>query len=111
MKAVVLALVITWAALLPQTAAMAQTAPAQRSEVSVIYVPPKNPPHQPIYEQLKEIRFLGKVREAKRPSMPPPTVQPALVLWLLTIVLTGLPSPSNPKPCPRSLPRRPRTRP
>ena len=46
MKAAVLALVITGAALLLQTVPMAQTAPAERSEVSVIYVPPKNPAHQ-----------------------------------------------------------------
>ena len=32
--------------------------------------------------------------------MPPPTVQPALVLWLLTMVLTGLPSPSKPNTVP-----------
>ena len=37
---------------------------------------------------------------ARRPSMPPPTVQPALVLWLLTMVLTGLPSPSKPNTVP-----------
>ena len=37
---------------------------------------------------------------ARRASMPPPTVQPALVLWLLTMVLTGLPSPSKPNTVP-----------
>jgi hypothetical protein len=70
MKAAVLALVITWAALLPQTAAMAQTARAQRSEVSVIYGPPKDPAHQQIYEQLKEIGFLDKVGEFISPVLP-----------------------------------------
>jgi hypothetical protein len=74
MKAVVLALVITWATLLPQTAAMAQTAPAQRREVNVIYVPPKNPSHQLIYGQLKEIGFLGKVREFLSPVQLPRTL-------------------------------------
>jgi hypothetical protein len=74
MKAVVLAFVITWAALLPQTAAMAQTAPVQRSEVSVIYVPPKNPAHQSIYGQLKQIRFLEKVQEFLSPVQLPRTL-------------------------------------
>jgi hypothetical protein len=41
----------------------AQTVPAQAGRMSVSYVPPKNPAHQPIYEQLKEIRFLEKVQE------------------------------------------------
>src|SRR5260370_38736555 len=36
----------------------------------------------------------------RRPSRPPPIVQPALVLWLLTIVLTGFPSPSKPNTVP-----------
>jgi Putative metallopeptidase len=74
MKAAVLALVITWAALLPQTAAMAQTARAQRSEVSVIYGPPKDPAHQQIYEQLKEIGFLDKVGEFISPVQLPRTL-------------------------------------
>jgi hypothetical protein len=74
MKAAVLALVIICAALLPQTAAMTQTASTQRSEVSVIYVPPKNPAHQPIYEQLNEIGFLEKVREFLSPVRLPRTL-------------------------------------
>jgi hypothetical protein len=45
MKAAVLASVITGAALLPQAATMAQTAPAQGSELSVMYVPPEDPAH------------------------------------------------------------------
>jgi Putative metallopeptidase len=74
MKAAVLALIITGAALLPQTAGMAQTAPSQRGEVSVIYVPPKNPAHRPIYEQLKEIGFLEKMREFLSPIRLPRTL-------------------------------------
>src|SRR5262249_24123311 len=74
MKAALLALVMTWAALLAQTVAMAQSAPAQRNKVSVIYVPPKNPAHQPIYEQLKEIGFLEKVREFLSPVQLPRTL-------------------------------------
>jgi hypothetical protein len=74
MKAAVLALIITGAALLPQTAGMAQTAPSQRGEVSAIYVPPKNPAHRPIYEQLKAIEFLEKVREFLSPIRLPRTL-------------------------------------
>jgi Putative metallopeptidase len=43
-------------------------------ETSVIYVPPENPAHQPIYEQLKEIGFLGKVREFLSPVQLPRTL-------------------------------------
>src|SRR5262245_15769964 len=74
MKAAVLALIITGAALLPQTAGMAQIAPSQPGEVSVIYVPPKNPAHRPIYEQLKEIGFLEKAREFLSPIRLPRTL-------------------------------------
>ena len=62
MKAV-FALVISWIVLAPEIVTTAQTAPAQAGRMSVSYVPPKNPAHQPIYEQLKEIRFLEKVQE------------------------------------------------
>jgi hypothetical protein len=53
---------------------MTQTALAQRGEVSVIYVPPKNPAHQPIYEQLNEIGFLEKVRKFLSPVRLPRTL-------------------------------------
>jgi hypothetical protein len=62
MKAV-LALVIGCIVLVPQIVTTAQTLPAQPGRTSVRYVPPKNPAHQPIYEQLKEMRFLEKVQE------------------------------------------------
>jgi hypothetical protein len=62
MKAV-FALVISWIVLVPEIVTTAQTVPAQAGRMSVSYVPPKNPAHQPIYEQLKEIRFLEKVQE------------------------------------------------
>ena len=55
----VLVLVITWTVLVAEIVTTAQAAPAQASRVSVSYVPPKNPAHQPIYEQLKELRFLA----------------------------------------------------
>jgi hypothetical protein len=74
MKGAVLALVITWTLLVSLSAAMAQTSPARGGETSVIYVPPENPAHQPIYEQLKEIGFLGKVREFLSPVQLPRTL-------------------------------------
>jgi Putative metallopeptidase len=66
MKAV-LALVITWAVLVPEMATTAQAAAARASRVSVSYVPPKNPAHQPIYEQLKQLRFLEKLQRFLTP--------------------------------------------
>src|SRR5262247_1007177 len=66
MKAV-LALVITWAVLVPGMMTTAQAAAARASRVSVSYVPPKNPAHQPIYEQLKQLRFLEKLQQFLTP--------------------------------------------
>src|SRR5262245_9307972 len=66
MKAV-LALVITWALLVPEMATTAQAAAARASRVSVSYVPPKNPAHQPIYEELKRLRFLEKLQQFLTP--------------------------------------------
>jgi hypothetical protein len=62
MKAVV-ALIIILIVLVPKIAAATQTVPGQAGRVSVSYVLPKNPVHEPIYELLKEIRFLEKVHE------------------------------------------------
>src|SRR5262245_40140983 len=62
MKAV-LALVISLIVLVPGIVVLARTEPPQPGRVSVSYLPPKNPAHEPIYEQLKEIRFLEKVQE------------------------------------------------
>jgi Putative metallopeptidase len=66
MKAV-LALVITWTVLVPEMVTTAQAAAARASRVSVSYVPPKNPAHQPIYEQLKQLRFLEKLQQFLTP--------------------------------------------
>jgi hypothetical protein len=66
MKAV-LVLVITWTVLVPEIVTTAQAAPAPASRVSVNYVPPKNPAHQPIYEQLQELRFLENLQEFLSP--------------------------------------------
>jgi hypothetical protein len=66
MKAV-LALVITWTVLVPEMVTTAQAAAARASRVSVSYVPPKDPAHQPIYEQLKQLRFLEKLQQLLTP--------------------------------------------
>jgi putative metallopeptidase DUF4344 len=60
---VVLALVISAIVLVPGIVVLARTEPPQPGRVSVSYLPPKDPAHQPIYEQLKDIRFLEKVQE------------------------------------------------
>ncbi len=41
--------------------------PAKTNRVSVSYVPPKNPAHQPVYELLKEHRVLEKLQEFLSP--------------------------------------------
>jgi len=56
MKAI-LVLVITWT-LVPEIVTTAQAALAPANRVSVSYVPPKEPAHQPIYEQLQELRLV-----------------------------------------------------
>src|SRR3977135_1847449 len=70
----VLVLVITWTVLVAEIVTTAQAAPAQASRVSVSYVPPKNPAHQPIYEQLKELRFLENLQEFLSPFQLPRTL-------------------------------------
>ena len=70
MKAV-LVLVITWTVLVPEIVTTAQAAPAPAGRVSVSYVPPKNPAHQPIYEQLQELRFLENLQEFLSPVLLP----------------------------------------
>jgi len=49
--------------------ATAKTASAasKTNQVSIYYVPPKNPAHQPIYERLKERRALEKLQEILSP--------------------------------------------
>jgi len=55
MKAV-LVFVITWTILVPEVVTTAQIVPTRASWVSVRYVPPKNAAHQPISEELQELR-------------------------------------------------------
>lgn len=70
----VLMLVITWMILSPEIVTKTQAAPARANRVSVSYVPPKNPAHQPIYEQLKELRFLENLQEFLSPFQLPRTL-------------------------------------
>ena len=70
MKAV-LVLVITWTVLVSEIVTTVQTASARGSRVSVTYVAPKDAAHQPIYEHLKELRFLEKLQEFLSPFQLP----------------------------------------
>ena len=63
----VLVLVMTWTVLAFEMATTAQAEAVGAYRVSVSYVPPKNPAHQPIYEQLKELRFLEKLQQFLSP--------------------------------------------
>jgi hypothetical protein len=67
MRAVILVLLILWIALAPKSVTTAQAAAARASRVSVSYVPPKNPAHQAIYEQLKEVSFLEQLQRFLTP--------------------------------------------
>ena len=70
MKAV-LVLVITWTVLVSEIVTTVQAASARGSRVSVTYVAPKDAAHQPIYEHLKELRFLEKLQEFLSPFQLP----------------------------------------
>ena len=65
MKAVLM-LIIIWTVLV-EIVTTVQTASAPASRVSVSYVPPKNPAHQPISEQLRALSFLEKLQEFLSP--------------------------------------------
>jgi hypothetical protein len=70
MKAV-LVLVITWTVLVSEIVTTVQAASARGSPASVTYVAPKDPAHQPIYDHLKELRFLEKLQEFLSPFQLP----------------------------------------
>ena len=55
--------------------AMTAFAASKASQISIRYVPPKNPAHQPIYKDLKERRALEKLQEFLSPFRLPRTVQ------------------------------------
>ena len=66
MKAV-FALAITWTVLVLGTVTAAQAARARAGQITIAYVPPKDPAHQALYERMKEIRFLEKLQELLSP--------------------------------------------
>jgi Putative metallopeptidase len=72
MKAVLVLMTIALTALTLRTAPKTEAAAA--SKVSVIYGLPKDPEHQPIYEHLKELRFLEKLQEFLSPFQLPRTL-------------------------------------
>ncbi len=55
--------------------AMTAFAASKASQISIRYVPPKNPAHQPVYKDLKERRALEKLQEFLSPFRLPRTVQ------------------------------------
>lgn len=67
MRAVFLMLVIIWMVVAREMVTTAQAAPARANRMSVSYVPPKNPAHQPIYDRLKEVSFLEKLQRFLTP--------------------------------------------
>lgn len=72
MKAILLALVVLLLAAAPEGAAQAAT---RANRISVSYVPPKNPIHQAIYERLRAIGFLERLKEFLSPFRLPRTLQ------------------------------------
>ena len=74
MKMMILALAVACAVLVPQFASTAQAA-ARSNRISVSYVPPKNPIHQAIYERLRAVRFLERLKEFLSPFRLPRTLQ------------------------------------
>jgi hypothetical protein len=69
MKAVLVLMIISSTALTVRAAPTTEAAPA--SKVSVVYGQPTDPEHQPIYEHLKDLRFLEKLQEFLSPFQLP----------------------------------------
>jgi hypothetical protein len=63
----VLAITAVGTALLPDLAAAAKAGSAKPNRIKIEYVAPKNPAHQPIYDRLKQARFLEKVQDFLSP--------------------------------------------
>jgi hypothetical protein len=61
--------------LMPARATTAAAAPARPNRISVSYVAPKNPAHQPIYRKLREARFLEKLKQFLSPFRLPRTLR------------------------------------
>jgi len=57
------------------TAEAVHAAPARPGRIRVSYVAPKNPAHQPIYQRLKEARFLERLQEFLSPVRLPRTLR------------------------------------
>jgi len=60
--------------LLPALIAPVEAAPAKPNRVTISYVPPKTPAHQPIVERLKQNRGLEKLQELLSPVRLPRTL-------------------------------------
>jgi hypothetical protein len=69
------ALAVTCVILVPELAPAAPAAPARPNRISVSYVPPKDPAHQPIYQRLKENGFLEKLQKFLSPFRLPRTLR------------------------------------
>jgi hypothetical protein len=73
-RLLVLAITAVGAALLPDLAAGAQAGSAKPNRIKIDYVAPKNSAHQPIYDRLKQARFLEKAQEFLSPFRLPRTL-------------------------------------
>jgi hypothetical protein len=68
-------LAIAGMVLVLEPATVAQAAPARPKRITIAYVPPKNPVHQPMYQRLKEVRFLERLQEFLSPIRLPRPVR------------------------------------
>jgi len=73
MSAFRLLLVLAIAAV-PNLAVAAQKGAAKPDRITIGYVAPKNPAHQPIYNRLREVRFLEKLKQFLAPFRLPRTL-------------------------------------
>ena len=55
-------------------AAAAHAAPAKTGSIEIVYMPPKNPQHQSIYERLKDHRVLERLQQLLSPFRLPRTL-------------------------------------
>jgi hypothetical protein len=69
-----LALAALGAVPIPDVAAAAQAGAVKPNRIKIQYVPPKNPAHQPIYDRLKQARFLEKAQSFLSPFRLPRTL-------------------------------------
>ena len=69
------AMLLACAVLLVELAATAQAAPARANRISVSYEPPKDPTHQAIYQRLRAVGFLEKLKDFLSPFRLPRTLR------------------------------------